>query len=65
MSVGETIPGKAKVPGPVDSYDNDTVPKKLDVGGVVLPRSVTQSKDANRKATEFVIAIINKQKKKK
>lgn len=30
-----------------------------------MPRSVTQSKDANRKATEFVIAIINKQKKKK
>lgn len=34
----EEIPGKAKVKG--DSQKNDTVPKKLDAGGVVIPRSV-------------------------
>ena len=35
---GEKIKGQAKVKG--DSQKNDTVPKKLDAGGVVIPRSV-------------------------
>lgn len=35
--VGEVIPGQAKVKG--DSYTNDTVPKELEEGGCVIPRS--------------------------
>lgn len=62
MSVGEQIPGQAKVKG--DSYANDTVPKKLEVGGVVLPRSVMQSKNPERSAAEFVRAVIAKKGKK-
>lgn len=57
---GEKIKGKAKVKGAKDSYANDTVHKKLDEGGIVLPRSVTQSKDAPQKAAEFVAAILNR-----
>lgn len=57
MSVGRTIPGKPKVGGATDNYDNDTVPAKLQEGGVVLPRSVTQSPDAAKKADIFVEAI--------
>lgn len=63
MDVGQTIPGKAKVPGPVNSYSNDTVPKKLEEGGIVIPRSITQGKNPGKDASAFVIAIINKQKK--
>lgn len=58
MEVGENIPGKAKVAG--NSLKNDTVPKKLDPGGVVLPRSVTESKDADSKAKQFVAQLLNK-----
>lgn len=58
MKIGEKIPGKPKVPGPVDSYANDTVPKVLKEGGIVLPRSVTQAKDPSKKAAEFVAAIL-------
>lgn len=60
MKVGETIPGKAKVKG--DSYDNDTIPKKLETGGVVIPRSVMQSKDPAKGAAEFVRAVMAKKK---
>jgi hypothetical protein len=56
--VGEKIPGKAAITGPVDSYKNDTVHKKLDVGGVVIPRSVTQGKDVDAKARAFVAAVM-------
>jgi hypothetical protein len=41
MQVGETIKGKAKVKG--DSLKNDTVPKTLESGGIVLPRHITQA----------------------
>lgn len=58
MQAGEKIPGQAAVGGAKNSYANDTVPKKLDVGGVVLPRSVTQSKDADSKSREFVAAVL-------
>lgn len=51
---GEIIPGKAKVSG--DSYANDTVRKELKAGGIVIPRSVMQSKDAPKKAAAFVAA---------
>ena len=63
MKTGETIPGKPKVGGAKNSYANDTVSKTLDEGGIVIPRSVTQSKDADAKAHAFVQAILNKKSK--
>ncbi len=65
MIVGEEIPGKAKVGGAKNSYANDTVPKTLDEGGIVIPRSITQGKDASKKAAAFVDAILKKQSLKK
>lgn len=58
-SAGEMIPGKAKVEG--DSLKNDTVPKNLDAGGVVIPRSVMNSKDPASAAAKFVAAVVAKQ----
>ena len=63
MSVGGKVPGKAKVPGAVNSYANDTKPDKLEVGSIVIPRSVTQSKNPGKDASAFVMAIINKKNK--
>jgi hypothetical protein len=60
MAEGETIPGKAKVKGAKNSYANDTVPKTLDEGGIVLPRSVTQSKNPHWAAHKFVSQIMAK-----
>lgn len=56
MEAGEKIPGKPKVGGAKNSYANDTVPKDLDEGGLVLPRSVTQSKHPHWAAMKFVQA---------
>lgn len=56
----EKIPGKPKVGGAVDSYQNDTVKKTLDEGGVILPRSVMESKNPEKKAAEFVAAVLAK-----
>lgn len=64
MKAGKTVPGKAKVKGDKNSYANDTVPASLDSGGIVLPRSVTQSKNPDKKAAEFVRAIMAKNGKK-
>lgn len=58
MKAGEKIKGQAKVAG--DSYANDTVPKKLEEGGIVLPRSVTQSADPAHEAYKFVQAVLAK-----
>ena len=58
MKVGETIPGKPRVGGAKNSYANDTVPKTLDEGGIVLPRSVTQSKNPEWAAHRFVKAYM-------
>lgn len=52
-SVGERIPGKASVKG--DSLKNDTVKKDLDVGGVVVPRSIANTGDS-KKIAAFVAA---------
>lgn len=60
MKAGEKIPGKAKVPG--NSLANDTVPKTLKEGGIVLPRSVTESKNPHWEAMKFVRAHMNKLK---
>jgi hypothetical protein len=66
MEVGEKIPGKPKVGGAKNSYANDTVPKTLEEGGIVLPRSVTQSKHPHWAAHKFVSEIMkNKNKKAK
>ena len=58
IKAGEKIPGKPAVAGAKNSYANDTVPKTLETGGIVLPRSVTQASDKDRKAQEFVAAVL-------
>lgn len=58
MEVGKEIPGKPKVKGAKDSYANDTVPATLEEGGIVLPRSVTQSKNPHWAAHRFVSALM-------
>lgn len=58
LSVGEKIPGKAKHKG--DNYANDTVPKKLEAGGIVLPKSVMESKHPHWAAHKFVSSIMAK-----
>jgi hypothetical protein len=56
LQAGEKIPGKPKVGGAKNDYANDTVPKTLEEGGLVLPRSVTQSKNPEWAAHAFVRA---------
>jgi hypothetical protein len=50
-SAGE-VPGHAEIKG--NSVKNDKVPALLSPGEIVLPRSVTNAKDAPSKAAEFV-----------
>ena len=57
---GEKIPGQAKVKG--DSLKNDTVPKTLEEGGVVIPRSILQSKHPEAAASKFVREHLKKGK---
>lgn len=64
MKVGEKIPGKPAVGGAKNSYSNDTVPKTLQEGGVVIPRSETQSKDPSEAGKRFVAAVAAKKGKK-
>jgi hypothetical protein len=64
LDKAEKIPGKPKVGGAKNSYANDTVPKTLEAGGIVLPRSVTQAKDPAAEAAKFVSAYIAKGKNK-
>ena len=52
LKSGGPVPGKATVAG--DSPKNDTVPAMLSAKEIVLPRSVTLSPDAPKKAAEFV-----------
>lgn len=63
LSAGRTIPGKAKVSG--DSYANDTVPANLEEGGIVIPRSVMQSKNPAEQARKFVAAVLAKKQAKR
>ncbi len=60
MQAGEKIPGKPKVGGAVNSYQNDFVRKTLDEGGVILPRSVTKSKHPHWEAHKFMLALAAK-----
>lgn len=59
---GGIIPGTAPVPG--DSPKNDIVPIAASPGEVMLPRSVTQSKNAPEMAKEFVEHLMAKKKAK-
>lgn len=59
LSMGKKVPGKAKVKG--DSLKNDTVPAKLEEGGIVLPRHVMESKNPHWEAHKFVSAILAKE----
>jgi hypothetical protein len=62
MKAGEKIPGKPVVPGDKDDYANDIVRKNLEEGGIVLPRSVTQSKNPHWEAKKFVEAVMAKKR---
>lgn len=59
---GEKIKGKPKVGGAVNSYANDTIPKSLNEGDIILPRSVTQSANPHWAAHKFVSAIMAQKK---
>ena len=63
MAAGKQVPGTPTVGGAKNSYANDTVHASLDEGGIVLPRSVTQSKTPGKDAHKFVEAILAKQGK--
>ncbi len=52
MLAGGGVPGKAEVNG--NSLQNDKVPAMLSPGEIVLPRSVTQHPDMEKKAVEFL-----------
>ena len=58
---GGHVPGQAKVDG--DNYKNDVVPAMLSPGEIVLPRSVTKSEEAPKKAAEFVAAVMARRKR--
>jgi hypothetical protein len=60
---GVKIPGQAKVAG--DSLKNDTVPMTLEEGGIVIPRSVMNSKDPAEQARKFVAAVLAKKQSKR
>jgi hypothetical protein len=48
-----------------NSYSNDKIPAMLSEGEIVLPRSVTQSKDPTAAAAKFVSQVLAKRKVKK
>lgn len=60
MKAGKKVPGKPAVGGAKNSYANDTVKAELEEGGLVLPRSVTQSKNPHWAAHKFVMAHMAK-----
>lgn len=63
LKEGGAVKGKAQVKG--DSLKNDTVDAKLSPQEIVLPRSVTMSRDPAGDAAKFVAAILAKQGMKK
>jgi len=63
LSTGERIPGKPKFKG--NNYANDTVPKTLEAGGIVIPNKVMQSKNPHWEAMKFVHATMAKSRNKK
>lgn len=60
MAMGKTVPGKPVVGGAKNDYANDIVKDSAEPGSVIIPRSITQGKDAERKSMDFVRAIYAK-----
>jgi len=58
LKEGGHVPGKAQVKG--DSYKNDNVKAMLSPNEIVLPRSITMSKDPVGESAKFVAAIMAK-----
>lgn len=58
FSSGGHVPGKAEVSG--DSFKNDKVKALLSPKEIVIPRSITLSKNAPEKSAQFVAAILAK-----
>lgn len=54
LSTGKVVPGKPKVKGAKDSYQNDTFRTSLAEGSVIAPRSTTKSDDPAEKIAAFV-----------
>lgn len=61
-SQGGNVPGTPQVPGKKDTVKNDTVATMLSPGEIVLPRSVTQSKDPVKAAADFVAEKLRSKK---
>jgi hypothetical protein len=61
MKMGGPVPGDPKVPGPVDTTQNDTVPAHLSPHEIVLPNSVTQGPDPTGDAAKFVAGVKGQQ----
>lgn len=57
---GKKVPGKPKYPG--NDYRNDTVPAKLEEGGIVIPNKILQSPNPHWEAMRFVHATLKKSK---
>lgn len=55
-SQGKLVPGDAKVKG--DNLKNDVVPAMLSPGEIVIPRSITSSKDPINNAAAFVAQVL-------
>jgi|WetSurMetagenome_2_1015567.scaffolds.fasta_scaffold100855_3 hypothetical protein len=62
QKAGKKVPGKAPMKG--DHSQNDIVPAKLDVGGIVIPKSVMESKNPAEEAKKFVANELAKKKSK-
>lgn len=60
MKAGEKVPGKPKVGGAKNDYANDTHEDSVQAGSIIIPRSVTQGKDAEKKSIAFVQACLAK-----
>lgn len=58
LKEGKKVPGHAQVHG--DSKENDTVPAKLEEGGIVIPRSIIQGKNPAEAAAKFVTEHLSK-----
>lgn len=55
IKASQPVPGKAKYKG--DNYANDTVPKEAEAGSIVLPKHITEHKNAPQMAYDFVSRI--------
>lgn len=58
QEAGKKFQGKAEVKG--DSLKNDKIPTKLEEGGIVIPRSILDSKSPEKAATKFLLDALKK-----